>query len=267
MHGMCAAGQESSSTTRDRSTFRTPVPENFPAQRDRAHFATTHISFLLKAKDSSETARLEMVDRICRVYWHPVYTYIRRTGRSVHDAQDYTQEFFGQIIQRGHHYDPEKGRFRSYLLGAVKHFLLNRHKYERASKRAPAQPVLSIDEEDAERRMPPDAASQSPDQLYDRSYALALLGSVHAQLAAEYARAGKAGLFETLQPYLARNAGSESYRTLAGRLGKTEDAIKQQIKRLRLKYRVLLELEIGRNVAHPDDLEAEKRWLESVLCG
>ncbi len=229
------------------------------------HFVTTHISFLCRARDAAEPERSRIFDRICQAYWRPVYAYIRRTGKTIEDSKDCTQEFFFQIIQRGLQYDPEKGRFRSYLLGAVKNFLANLHKHENALKRKPVEPILSIDAEEAELRLPPDANTLQPDQAYELSYALALLDTVLTQLGAEYERSGKGELFAALQPYLARNTGEDSYRVLAQQLGKSEDAIKQQIKRIRLKYQQFLEMEISRNVADPADIEDEKRWLRTVF--
>jgi RNA polymerase sigma-70 factor (ECF subfamily) len=262
---MTTARTDPSSTARPSVDPSSSSVLSTPGVRIPEHFVTTHISFLCRARDATEPERSLIFDRICQAYWHPVYAYIRRSGKTVEDSKDCTQEFFFQIIQRGFQYDPAKGRFRSYLLGAVKHFLSNRHKHEYALKRKPVEPLLSIDEEEAERRLPPDANQLQPDQAYEKSYALALLETVHSQLKADYARSGKAELFAVLQPYLATHAGGQPYKMLALQLEKSEDAVKQQIKRMRLKFQQFLELEISRNVADPADIEHEKSWLKAVF--
>lgn len=241
-----------------------------PGPPNAGRFVTTHWSVVLAAGRKSSPQALEALGRLCQTYWYPVYAYLRREGCSPHDAQDLTQEFFARFIARDYLADvrPERGRFRSFLLAALKHFLANERDRLRARKRGGGRPLLPLDARDAETRFalePADLAS--PDRLYERRWALTVLEGVLGRLKQEYAQAGKAHLFEALKGALAAGRGGLPYAEVARRLGSTEEAVKVAVHRLRKRYRELLRAEIAQTVAGPKEVEDEIRHLLAVLSG
>ena len=205
---------------------------------------------VLAAGRSDSTRAQSALARLCQTYWYPIYAYVRRRGHSPHDAQGLTQEFFAQLLE--HHSvasaDPSRGRFRSFLRTAVDHFLVHEWQKGQAQKRGGGLQILSLDLALAEQRYdlePADTAT--PDKLFDRHWAGALLEEVLSQLEAEYQQAGKA--------------------ELAAGLGLNEGAVKVAVHRLRKQYRQLLRAEIANIVADPEQAEDELRHLFSALAG
>ena len=204
---------------------------------------------------------------LCRIYWYPLYAFIRRRGHGAQDAEDLTQEFFARLLDK--HFlaaaDREKGRFRTFLLVAVKRFLANEYDRAQAQKRAGGQRIVPLDglEPEARYHLEP-ADTMTPERLFEQQWALTLLEQVLARLQAEMTAAGKAALFESMKGHLA-GTREETYAATAARLGLSEGAVKVAVHRLRRRYRDLLQEEIAHTVAGPEDIEEEIRYLFTCL--
>ena len=229
-------------------------------------FLTTRWSVVLRAgKDDSQ----EALAQLCRDYWYPLYAFVRRRGRSMEDAQDVTQAFFlhvieGQMLTRA---SAGQGRFRSYLLGALQNFLANEYRRGQTQKRGGGATLVSIDDMQAEERFalePVDA--MTPEMQFERSWAFALLERVCVRLGEDYAQAGRAGLFEKLQPYLAGKAQMAGYEELGRELAMSASAVAVAIHRMRRWYGELLRDEISHTVASPEEVEEEIAYLLAVVA-
>jgi RNA polymerase sigma-70 factor (ECF subfamily) len=197
-----------------------------------------------------------------------VYAYIRHHGHEPHEAQDLTQAFFLRLLEKGSlaGADPCRGRFRAYLRTACAHFLADQHDRARAQKRGGNRAVLSIDVRDAEGRyLREPAHSLTPERLFERSWALTLLGRVLERLGGEYERAGKAAQFEQLKVVLTAGPRSVPYATLAARLGTSEGTVQGVVHRIRKRYRAILLEEIAATLDDPAGVEEEVRTLFEVL--
>jgi RNA polymerase sigma factor (sigma-70 family) len=239
--------------------------------RPRApQFTTTHWSVVLAAGHGDSTRAHAALDQLCQAYWYPLYAYVRRLGHSPHDAQDLTQEYFARLLAGNWlaGVDRSKGRFRSFLLASLKHFLANEWDKARARKRGGGQTVMSLDAAAAEKRYALEpAAGTSPDKLFDQRWALALLDQVLSRLRQHYATAGKTELFDQLKDCLLGERGSVPYAELGRRLDLSEPAVKVAVHRLRQRYRQLLREEIARTVGNTVDAEDELQHLFAVLRG
>jgi RNA polymerase sigma factor (sigma-70 family) len=243
-----------------------------PSERPSApdDFATTRWSVVLLAgRNDTERARTALA-KLCQTYWYPLYVYVRRRGSSPPDAQDLTQGFFEQLLERQAlaKADPARGRFRAFILTAMKNFLAHERERARALKRGGGQEILSLDLAAAERRFaaePVDGAS--PDKLFDRHWTLALLSEVLRKLEAEHQKQGKAEMFALLKETLAGARTELPYAELATRLDWSEGAVKVAVHRLRKRYRELLQAEIAQTVAGPAEAEQEMRYLFASLAG
>ncbi len=233
-------------------------------------FQTTHWSVVLAATQSETSHAEEALAKLCGAYWRPLYAYIRRRGYNTEDAQDLTQEFFARLLGRGflRLADRSRGRFRSFLLKSLQHFLVNDWVRRQAQKRGGGTRVLSLDEQEAERCYLNHPADQlTPDSLYDRSWAMTLLERAMAQLGENYAAAGKRDLFEHLKSLLLVEGTEASYRCLAGRLGLSEGAAKVAVHRLRRRFRDTLRAEIAQTVDSPEAVDEELRCLMAAMSG
>ncbi len=204
---------------------------------------------------------------LCRIYWYPLYAFIRHRGHPAHDAEDLTQEFFARLLDK--HFlaaaDREKGRFRTFLLMAVKRFLANEYDHAQAKKRGGGQRAVPLEGIEPEARYHQEPADNlTPERLFEQQWALTLLDQVLARLQAEMTAAGKAALFETLKGHLA-GSRDESYAATAARLGMSDGAVKVAVYRLRRRYRELLQEEIAHTVAGPEEVEDEIRYLFTCL--
>jgi len=225
---------------------------------------------VLSAQEAASPAAHDALEQLCRVYWYPLYAYVRRQGHSPHDAQDLTQEFFARFIAKNYldAVRRERGKFRSFLLAALKHFLANEWDRARARKRGGAHTIIALDEHDAEARYALEPRDESSaDKIYERRWALTLLEQVLGRLREEYAAAGKAGLFDGLKSCLTEKKSSTPHAALATRLGMTEEAVKVAVHRLRKRYRDRLRSEIAHTVATPDEVDEEIRHLFTALGG
>jgi RNA polymerase sigma factor (sigma-70 family) len=232
-----------------------------------AAFVTTHWSVVLAAQGSSPVAD-EALEKLCRTYWWPLYGFVRREGYTPEEAQDLTQGFFElllgkrdlDVVRR------EKGRLRSYLLASLKNFLGKARRREAAVKRGAGQPLVSLEELLVRERADLEPADRlSADRIYERRWALTLLGQVLARLGEEYRAAGNTKLFDHLKELLADEPERRSQAEIAGSLEMTENAVKQAFHRLRKRYRELLREEIAHTVALPGDIEDELRYFITIL--
>jgi RNA polymerase sigma-70 factor (ECF subfamily) len=235
----------------------------------RSSFATTHWSLILAAKGRDTPEADEALAALCATYWYPLYAFIRRRGRDPDRAADLTQEFFTRLLEKDYlrSVDPSKGRFRAFLLAACKHFLANEFDREIAQKRGGGRGPVSIDRRDAEGRYLAEPSHElTPERLYERRWALTLLGQALDRLGWEFHRSGKGALYDRLKVILTGAEGAVSYVQIGAALGMTEGAVKKAAQRLRQRYRAILRERIAETVADPGQVEDEIRTLFAVLA-
>lgn len=233
-------------------------------------FETTHWSLVVAAGERGSSQADEALATLCDRYWQPLYAYVRRTGHSLHDAQDLTQQFFVKLLDKEYLRvaDSQRGRFRSFLLASLKHFLANERKSQRAQKRGGNRHVVSWDFVAAESLLAAEPHDQmTPAMLFDRRWAVLLLETVLARLEAEFTERGKQESFQHLKPLLAGDSDAQPYQQVADSLGSNEAAVKMAVHRLRRRYRELLREEIAQTVADPRDVDDELRQLFAILSG
>ena len=226
-------------------------------------FTTTRWSLILAAADPRSSSAHEALSSLCEIYWMAVYAFVRRTGASVEDARDLTQAFFAVVIEKGYFKDAqrERGRFRTFLLTAVAHFLSNRRKADRALKRGGGHIVLSLDVDDGERRYQLDPAdTMTPERLFDRRWALAVLDHAMARLSAQYATPDRRKVFTTLKPFLDGHE-PESHSAAATSLSLTEGSFRVKLHRFRKQFAASLRDVVQETVERPEDVEDELRYL------
>lgn len=232
-------------------------------------FATTRWSVVLAAGgDPAATQTREAMSSLAQTYWFPLYGFIRREGYSAQDAEDLTQEFITKLIEKQYlaDVDPTKGRFRSFLLASLRHFLSNQRDRDLAAKRGGRHRFIALDQLDAEARYQLEPATDlTPERLFDRRWALALLDQVLNRLGDDYARTGRADVYETLKPVLQADPDAPTYAQLGKRLAMSETAIKVAVHRLRARYRQILRDEVAQTVAADADLDAELSDLLNCL--
>jgi len=230
-------------------------------------FNTTHWSVVLAAQGES-TAADEALEKLCRAYWRPLYAFVRREGRNIEEAQDLTQAFFARLLER-RDFDSvrrEKGRLRSYLLVALKHFLANEWQRARAIKRGEGRTLIPLNELLAHAGADFEPADTlTPDKIYERRWALTVLEQVLERLGQEYRDDGKVVLFGRFKELLAGEPDHLMQAQIGDELGMSENAVKQAYHRFRQRYRELLHDEIAHTVAVPGDIEDELRHLIAVL--
>ena len=232
------------------------------------YFATTHWSIVLTAQRSDTTRAQAALSKLCQTYWYPLYAFVRRQGHGPEDAQDLTQDFFARLLAKNYLAEVvrEKGKFRSFLLAALKHFLANEWDRTQAAKRGGGQVFISLNDAEAESRYRLEPADEmSADRIFERRWAMTLLEQVLSRLRREHIQAGKVELYEQLKACLPGARDSAPYAELAARLKMTEGAIKVAVHRLRQRYRELLRDEIAQTVSGPAEVEEELRHLFSVL--
>ena len=234
-----------------------------------AQFAVTHWSVVLAAGGSDSTQAHDALERLCKTYWFPIYAFVRRQGHTPHDAQDLTQGFFTRLLERNYLADADrsKGRFRSFLLGALKHFLANEWDKAQAQKRGGGQTLIPIDVATAETASGFEPADNlTADKVFERRWALTLLDQVLRRLRHEYVSDGKEEMFNQLKQTLTEASRSVPYAEIAVRLRTTEGAIKVAVHRLRQRYREMLRAEIASTVGDPAEVEDEIRNLFAALA-
>jgi RNA polymerase sigma-70 factor (ECF subfamily) len=229
-------------------------------------FATTHWSMVLSAGEADSPEADQALARLCKSYWYPLYAYVRRQGYKPEEAQDLTQEFFARLLAKNYlkSLDRQKGKFRSFLLAAMEHFLAKEWRDARRLKRGGGRPILSLDEQDVEARYLIEPAEEmTAERIFERRWAFTVLEQAIQRLREEFAAAGKGALFESLQGFL--SGEKTAYAQLESRLDMSEGAIKVAVHRMRQRYGDLLRQEIANTVSAPEDVDEEVRYLISVI--
>ncbi len=231
-------------------------------------FATTRWTVVLGASGSDTTHARAALEELCRVYWRPIYAYVRRQGHAAHDAQDLTQEFFSRLLQKDYLRSAakEKGRLRTFLAVALKRFLANEWDRVRAQKRGGGQTPVAFDAVTAEQRYQREAAdTSSPDRIYERQWAMTLLAQAMARLRAEYRAAGKEADFEALKGSLTAERGAIPYAELAQATTSSEATVRVSVHRLRKRFREVFRATIADTVDDVSEVEDELRYVARLL--
>jgi RNA polymerase sigma-70 factor (ECF subfamily) len=232
-------------------------------------FATTRWTVVLAAGHRGGPQATVALEELCRTYWYPLYAYVRRHGHSREDAEDLTQGFFARLLEKNYleGISSDKGKFRAFLLVALKRFLANEWDRANRQKRGGGAATLSLDWQDADLRyqiIPAD--NLSPDKLYDRAWALTVLERVIIRLRDESGAEGKSRLYEKLKPFLMLGKSDIPYTQAAATLEMSEGAVRVAVHRLRRRYRELLREEITQTLSDPSQAEAEIQALVSALA-
>jgi RNA polymerase sigma factor (sigma-70 family) len=233
-------------------------------------FTSTHWSLVLQAGLEGSSAGAAALEQLCRTYWYPLYVYARRHGHGPEDAEDLIQGYFLQLIRNKtfSHVDPSKGRFRAFLLAGLKYYVSDWRDKAGAQRRGGKVRTVPIDLKAAELRYSSACSEQfSPDKLYERHWAIALLERVLERLQEQYSQAGKQRLFSALRPFLLESGRGEPYAALGAELGLSEEAVKKSVQRLRQRYGALVRNEISRLVGSPAEIEEELQYLRSIMTG
>ena len=236
-------------------------------ERDRHRFATTRWSLVISAGGLSPDASTALSE-LCDAYWYPAYAYARRAGYSVDDAADLTQAFFTRVLEKRFLKEarPERGRFRSFLLASLGHFISNERDWKNARKRGGAAPHVPIDFGIGENRYAREPADDlTPERIYERRWDLDVLDRAMGRLSAKYATSGRHASFELLVPHLVDNE-PESYAVLAASTGLTEGALRQAVHRLKREHRAMLRDTIAETLERAEDVDDELRYLLRVIA-
>jgi DNA-directed RNA polymerase specialized sigma24 family protein len=253
------------------SALSTTTASRLPASPvASATFATTHWTAIVTARDAESPQAALALESLCRAYWYPLYVFVRRQGYNPHDAQDLTQEFFSCLLHKRYldAADREKGRFRTFLVVALRRFLCNERDRANALKRGGGQVILPLDGDEAEHRYQAEPGpDHSAEKIYDRRWALTLLDRTMNRLRQEFMTAGKQAEFEHLKVFLTTDTTVPAYADLAKELGGTEGAARVAVHRLRKRFREVFREEITQTVDDPENVEEEIRHLLTALAG
>jgi RNA polymerase sigma-70 factor (ECF subfamily) len=231
-------------------------------------FTTTRWTLVLAAKRRNDPAGSEAFARLCERYYEPLYSYLRRRGSAPEDAQELTQGFVARLIEKDllRHADPARGRFRAFLLTSLKHYAANEHVRTTAAKRGGAHSFLSLDLEAAEDRYRNEPRDDlTPERLYERRWALAVLERALDALRAEFRANGRETFYDAVRESLMGESGSPSYRTIAERFETSESAVKVTVHRMRRRYRELVRAEVAGTVESEEAVDDELRYLQTAL--
>ena len=241
--------------------------ENEGGSVANARFCTTHWSVVLKAAEPSSPHGAEALSALCNSYWLPLYAYVRRLGHNPHDAEDLTQEFFARLVEKEWigSADSTKGKFRSFLLTAMKRFLANDYRHSQAAKRNSGQPLVSLDDTAEVRYAQETVSTLSPEKLYDRRWALSLFERALRRLREQHAAPEKSRGFDQFKKYLSEEPGPGDYARLGSELGISRGAVAAAVHRLRQHYRELVREEISLTVETPAQVDEELRSLLVAL--
>ena len=232
-----------------------------------AAFTTTHWSVVLEAQGESPAAQ-EALEKLCRTYWRPIYSFVRRQGIGSAEAEDLTQGFFASLLEHRNldAVRKEQGRLRSYLLGALKYFLGEERRRAMAIKRGKGQRLIPLEELRANERFEMEPSDPvTAELIYERRWASTVLERVLNLLKEEYERAGNGGLFDSIKQLLPGEPDAPPQKDIAAQLGMTENAVRQAFYRFRQRYQALLREEIAHTVANPGDIEDELRHLIAII--
>jgi RNA polymerase sigma factor (sigma-70 family) len=236
-----------------------------------ARFCTTRWSLVLRAgqEQMASAKGQHALEELCRAYWYPLYAFVRRRGYGAQDAQDLTQSFFARLLDKNTFAmaEQQRGRFRTFLLTALDHFLVSEWERGQRQKRGGGREIVSIDALATEERyhLEPVSSSLTPEQMFERRWVESLLEQVLRRLREECETTGHLDRFEHLKMFLVEDRGAVSFAATADRLGVTEAALKGMVRRLRARYRELLREEVAQTVGSAEEIEAEIRYLIRVL--
>lgn len=242
--------------------MREPGKQRFGTRDGK--FNTTQWSVVLAAGDSKSPEFPSALETLCATYWYPLYAYIRKTGRSPADAKDLTQGFFARLVEARIHTaaDPGRGKFRAFLLGALKRFLIDEARWEGRKKRGGDSTHVAFDESLAEDRYRRDLIEEfSPEQTFDREWAILTIEGVMERLREEYRSSGQMDRFETLCSSFMREENAATYEEMGRRLGLTREGTRSAAKRLRARFRSLFRERLALLIDTGEDLDAEVRHL------
>ncbi len=245
-------------------------PDAASPQPREGWFATTHWSVVLAAKDHGSASAGEALEKLCRTYWPPLYAFIRRKGHDESEAKDLTQEFFLKLIERDYlqHLRHQRGKFRSFMLTLLNHFLMEQHGRASTQKRGGGRSPVSLEqmaEEGSYLGEPVDHFS--PDQVFERRWAQTVFQVALNRLRDEYIETGRGPFFNLLKDFQPREPGAPSYGEIGARFGMTEAAVKSAVQRMRQRHREILREEIAQTVSGPEEIDQEIRHLREVLSG
>jgi RNA polymerase sigma factor (sigma-70 family) len=243
-------------------------PNSQTGPGNNASFTATHWSVVLAAGEQQSSPAAQALETLCRTYWYPLYAYIRRRGYGPEDAQDLTQEFFRRLLQKNYpaQADRTKGKFRSFLLLTLNHFLSDEQERARARKRGGRQVIVALNGLNPEDRYRLEIAGVlDPEKLFERRWAQTILDQALARLRAEFVAEGKAEQYEILKAFEPGEQKSMSYAEAAAQLGASESAVKSLIHRLRQRHRELVREEIAQTVTTEAEIDEELRHLIAVI--
>ena len=246
----------------------TPRDQGSPLPKGEPTFDTTRWSVVLLAGRAPNSQSAAALQTLCQTYWYPLYAYVRRRATDVSQAQDLTQAFFAELVEKNFVgiATPERGRFRAFLLTALKHFLSKQWERANAQKRGGGRAPLSLDFQNADSRYASEPALDlTPEQIYDRNWAVTLLAEVMQRLEKEFNEYGQAEQFRLIKGFAIGDHAGTTYAEVAAALRTTEAAAKMAAHRMRQRYRQLLRDEIAQTVATPAEVDDEIRSLFNVL--
>lgn len=232
-------------------------------------WATTSWTQVVAARDAPTSEAREALEDLCRAYWYPLYAFVRRLGEGPDDARDITQAYFTRLLEKGYldDYDPERGRFRVFLMSSVRHFLSKQREKALAWKRGGRADVVSLDADEVEGRYRFEPVDNlTPEQVFERRWALTVLERALARLRREQEDADRGREFGQLEGFLTGQGADASYREVAEQLGTTESAVKSSIHRLRQRFGQLLRAEIAETVSSPAEVDDEVKHLLGVIA-
>ena len=237
---------------------------------NQAHFATTHWSMVLAAGNENGSGSRRALEQLCQQYWYPLYAFLRRRGTNRDQAQELTQAFFVHLLEKKSYEkaDPERGRFRTFLITAINNFVANYWRAENAAKRSPQTKLISLEFDDGERRYSLEPQDDTtPEKLFERRWGLTVLQNAMDRLQNSYEQEGKLELFNALKPLIVGGADSIKQQDLAYELGLSHGALRVALHRMRKKCRDTLREEIAQTVESANDIDKELRYLLDVITG
>jgi RNA polymerase sigma-70 factor (ECF subfamily) len=235
----------------------------------QTRFATTSWTKVLSAREASTSEARQALEGLCRVYWYPVYAFVRRQGNDAEDSRDLTQAYFAELLEKGYlnDYDPQRGRFRVFLMASVRHFLSKEREKALAWKRGGRADVVSLDAREVDGRYRHEPVDHlTPEQIFERRWALTVLQGALSRLHREQEDLDRGREFARLEGFLTGEQANGSYHDVAEELGTTEGAVKTSIHRLRRRFGQLLRSEIAETVASPAEVDDEVRHLLGVIA-
>lgn len=238
------------------------------SQTSQAGFATTHWTIVLSARHAGEAPANEALSRLCQIYWAPLYAFLRREGHAPADAADLVQGFFEKLLAREglRHVARGKGRFRSFLLKSLRHYVANQRRDQRTQRRGGALVHVSLDDETARERCESSLRTgAAPDAVFDRVWAQTMMANATAELRREFEQGGRGPTYRAISRWLAKEPAPGEYARAAQTLGTTEGAIAAAVFRMRQRLRQLIRAQVAHTVAAPDEIEDEMHYLLHVL--